>query len=269
MWDSVIVLARVAILVYVGLLVVLAGCQRGMIYYPTRANEQNATQLAATDGLEPWRNAAGEIIGWRPVHEPNADVMLAFHGNAGFAAQRGYLVHGFAPRIAVYLFEYPGYGTRAGKPSEQTFVDAATDALKQLRSETTGKLFLAGESLGSGVAAHLAGAHHDVVDGIFLITPFNSLVDVAQSHYPIFPVRLLMRDRYESAKHLQAYRGPVAILLAGRDEVVPARFGQKLYDRYDGPKRVWVQGDRTHNTLDYGRAAPWWNEVAAFLYRDE
>ena len=260
------VLIRVVALVYVGLLLVLAGCQRGMIYYPTRAGESDATAIAATDGLEPWRNDDGEIIGWRSSRSSDdADALLIFHGNAGFAAHRGYLARGFARDFSVYLFEYPGYGARSGKPSEKAFYAAGIEALDQLMEERSGRVFLGGESLGSGVATHLAGAHPDRVSGLFLITPFSSLVDVARSHYPIFPVRWLMRDRYESAKHLETYNGPIAVLLAGRDEVVPARFGQKLYDGYDGPKQIWIQEDRSHNTLDYSPTSVWWNEVAAFL----
>lgn len=266
MWDSIFVLIRVVALVYVGLLLVLAGCQRGMIYYPTRAGESDAMAMAATDGLKPWRNGDGDIIGWRSSRAPDdADALLIFHGNAGFAAHRGYLVRGFEPDFAVYLFEYPGYGARGGKPSEKAFYAAGEEALDQLREERAGRVFLGGESLGSGVATHLAGAHPDRVSGLFLITPFSSLVDVARSHYPIFPVRWLMRDRYESAKHLETYDGPIAVLLAGRDEVVPARFGQKLYDGYDGPKKIWIQEDRSHNTLDYSPTRVWWNEVAEFL----
>ncbi len=266
MWDSVIVIVRVVALVYIGLIIVLAGCQRSMIYYPTRASEPNALQLAATDGLEPWRNAEDEIIGWRSAHAADdADVMLVFHGNAGFAAHRGYWVHGFAPTLTVYIFEYPGYGTRSGKTSEKSFYAAAQEAFEQLQMERSRRIFLGGESLGTGVAAYLAGAQPDRVAGLFLITPFDSLVEVARSHYPIFPVRWFMRDRYESAKHLQHYDGPVAMVLAERDEVVPARFGQRLYDGYDGPKRLWVQEGRTHNTLDLHPGSVWWNEVTAFL----
>lgn len=266
MWESIFVLVRISVLVYVGLILVLAGCQRGMIYYPTRASESDTSAMAAIDGLAPWRNADGVIIGWRP-ERPNAgkDRLLVFHGNAGFAAHRGYLAQGFERHFAVYLFEYPGYGAREGKPSEKAFTAAATDAFMQLRRETDGRIFLGGESLGTGVAAHLAGAHPDQVAGLFLITPFDSLVAVARSHYPVFPVGWILRDRYESAKHLETYQGRLAVLLAEHDEVIPARFGQALYDGYDGPKQLWIQTGRSHNTLDYSRGGHWWNEVAAFL----
>ena len=267
MVDFLISVLRIAVLAYVGMALVLAGCQRHMMYYPMRVSESNALALAGTDGLEPWRDDDGNIIGWRPADSnPEADILLFFHGNAGFGAQRGYMVHGFSPRMTVYIMEYPGYGTRAGRPSEQAFYRAAAAAFSALReAHPDQQIFLGGESLGSGVACHLAGRFPDKVAGLFLSTPFNHLVDVARYHYPVFPVRWLMRDRYHSAKHLAAYDGPLALLLAGRDEVVPARFGHKLADAYAGPTRIWLQEDRSHNTLDYRPGSTWWQEALDFL----
>jgi hypothetical protein len=266
MWDSLIVITRIIVLVYVGLVILLAGCQRQMIYYPSKAREADLLVEARLSGMEPWRNEQGELIGWRAASDnPDRDVMIVFHGNAGYALHRTYLVYGFDSSMDVYLFEYPGYGARDGKPSEKSIFKAAEEALLQARTERSGRIFLAGESLGSGVAAHLAGAHPELVAGALMITPFSSLVDVARSHYPYLPVRLLLRDKYENAKALKTYRGPIAVLLAGEDEVIPVRFGQKLYDGYEGPKQRWVQVGRRHNTLDYSPGSPWWKEVARFL----
>jgi len=266
MKRSFFAVARMLALVYAGLVLVMASCQRSMLYYPSRADEEMMLRLAAREGLAPWRNAEGGLIGWHSPGPPDAaDTLLAFHGNAGFAAHRSYLSEGFRPHVSVYLFEYPGYGARGGRPSEKEFYRAAEQAFEQLKDERPGRIFLAGESLGSGVAAYLAGQHPDQVSGLFLITPFDSLVSVAQGHYPFLPVRWFMRDRYESARHLESYHGPVAILLAERDEVVPARFGEKLYEAYHGPKKRWIQEGRSHNTLDYNPDRSWWAEVAAFL----
>lgn len=266
MWDAIIVVVRVVVLVYVGLILVLAGCQRTMIYHPARSSEQQAMVLAAADGLAPWRDVDGQIIGWYyTLAADDAIPMLLFHGNAGLAAQRGYFAHGFAPELRVYIMEYPGYGTRAGRPSERAFYAAALAAFRQLREEHGGPVFVGGESLGTGVATHVAANYPDDVAGLFLTTPFNNLAAVAQHHYPIFPVRLFLRDRFPSDTHLQSYGGPVALMLAQADEVVPARFGQQLYEGYDGPKRKWIQDGMTHNTLNYSPGSRWWQEVVDFL----
>lgn len=270
MWNSLIIIVRMAALVYVGLLLVLAGCQRSMIFYPARSSEQQALSIAAVDGLAPWRDGDGMMIGWQYTRaNEGAPPMLLFHGNAGFAAQRGYFAHGFSPDLQVFIMEYPGYGTRPGRPSESAFYEAALAAFAQLREEHDGPIFLGGESLGTGVATFLASQHPDEVAGLFLATPFNNLAAVARSHYPVFPIRLFLRHRFPNDEHLQNYRGPVAMLLAEADEVVPARFGQKLYDGFAGPKRLWVQDGVSHNTLNYSPVSRWWREVVDFLKQTE
>ena len=271
------VAARMGAMVYIGLLLYLGGCQRRLIYLPSRAAEADLRAVAAGEGFVPWRNADDTIIGWRAdTNEPPtaADAMIVFHGNAGHALHRLYFARGLGqppddPAFIVYLFEYPGYGARPGRPGKPVILEAAAEALQlAAAAHPEGRVFLTGESLGSGVAAHLAGRYPDRTAGLFLTTPFTSLADVAKHHYPYMPVHTLMRDRYDAAAALRDYRGPVAVMLAEHDRVVPAQFGQALFDGYDGPKRIWIQHGRDHNDLDYRSGAPWWREIVAFLKAD-
>ncbi len=265
--------ARMLVLVYVGLSLYLAFFQRRALYYPERVVEAELIPLAAWHGLIPWRNGHGDYIGWQPATAPprGADLLLVFHGNAGFALHRTYLVDGFrqppaAPALQVFLMEYPGYGPRPGTPSEAAFQVAAAEALTQLRQDHPGsRIFVVGESIGSGVACALAGEYPEQIAGIFLITAFNRLADVARHHYPILPVGLLLRDRFESSQALTRYHGPVGVLLAGDDQVIPPELGKRLHEDYQGPKQLWIQAGSGHNTLDYGTSAPWWSEATAFL----
>ena len=272
MGHKLLVVVRTIVLAYVGLLVMMAGCQRQFIYYPHRASESDLLDLARGARLEPWLGPDDEIVGWRtPAPDGNRvkNAIVVFHGNAGYALHRTYFVHGFeaipdGDAWQVYLFEYPGYGARPGHPSETTIKQAADDAVKQLR-EGPHRVFLLGESLGSGVATYLAGKYPEDIAGLFLITPFTSLTDVGRHHYPFLPVRLLLRERYDNVRALKDYRGPIAFLLAGRDEVIPTPLGRRLHEAYEGPKKLIVQEDRTHNTLMYQSHAAWWREVAEFL----
>jgi len=265
-------LLKIGLLTYLGLLLLLFVFQRQLIYYPARDAEAKLLSLAALHQLLPWRGAAGALIGWKSSHPGSKphNRLLVFHGNAGYALDREYFVNGFQSLQAgklweIYLFEYPGYGARPGTPGEKAFISMARAAFEQLQRDDTRPLYLAGESLGCGVAAQLAGQYGAAVAGLFLVTPFNNMADVAASHYPMFPVRLLLRERYASDAALKNYRGPVAILLVGRDEVVPMRFGQRLFDGYPGPKRLWTQTEASHNTLNYEPDAGWWREVSDFL----
>lgn len=265
------------VLGYLLLVLIVAGCQRSMIYYPSQDAEHTLRKEADRVGLEPWLDAEGKLIGWKTPAASKTDGTLSaivFHGNAGHALHRTYFVDCFKGRgdrepWNVYIFEYPGYGAREGRPSERTIKAAAEAAVKPLVEGNGGEnIFLVGESLGCGVACHLAGAYPASISGLLLITPFPSLVAVGQHHYPFLPVGILLRDRFENTGSLQNYDGPVAFVRAGQDRIIPPELGRALYDAYDGPKRLWTLDDRSHNTLDYHPAAQWWREVIEFLMRE-
>jgi hypothetical protein len=246
----------------------IAALQRRLIYFPTTAPARQLVAAAQRLGLEPWE-IDGEIFAWRtPADRRAQNRLLVFHGNAGFALDRSYFL-GLPPDAEswqVILAEYPGYGSRSARePSERSFRDTAETVLAHLRAEGDQPIFAVGESIGTGVAAWLAGSHPDGIAGLILITPMPSLPDVAAHHYPWLPVQSFLRDRYDAAEALRSYRGPVAFVVAEDDEIVPAALGRKLYDAYAGPKRLWVQERADHNTLDYDPG--WWAQVFAFVER--
>ncbi len=136
--------------------------------------------------------------------------------------------------------------------------------MAELLDQDAGPLYLVGESLGSGVATHLAREFGQQIAGVLLVTPFTSLTDVASKHYGFLPVRTLLSERYDSLDALKAYSGPVAFLMAGSDEIVPAALGRTLYESYDGPKWLREEPGAGHNSLSLGPSEPWWGEVVAF-----
>lgn len=239
-----------------------------MIYFPARAPEAMLLAEAARVGLQPWRDPAGAVIGWQtPAYGTPARRLLVFHGNAGYALHRLYLAALPPGDWQVMLFEYPGYGARDGSPSEATIREAALAALDSLAGPGEPPLFLAGESLGTGVACWLASQRPALVAGLLLITPMTTLVDVAARLYPLLPVSLFMTERYDSLTALRSYAGPAAFVIAGRDEIVPPKQSRALYANYAGPKRLWEQPDASHNTLDFRQS--WWAPVVEFLGRHE
>lgn len=257
------------------LAMLFAGCERSLIYYPANPPEEQLQRTARSQGLEPWRNDQGERIGWVARADSEGTertAVIVFHGNAGHAANRAYYPQGFSAAAGelpwdIFILEYPGYGSRPGSPSESAIKKAARSAVDGLLEEGYSSLFLVGESLGSGVASHLAAELPDRIRGLLLVTPFTSLQDVARSHYPNFVVSMLLSERYDNVEALSRYEGPVAVLLAERDEVVPAELGRRLYESYEGPKKLWVQKGRTHNTLSFDPDATWWSELIEFLQR--
>ena len=105
-----------------------------------------------------------------------------------------------------------------------------------------------GRSLGSGVASHVAAQRP--VARLVLVTPFDSLADVGQAHYRWLPVRWLVKDRYESARYLAKYHGPVLVIRAGRDQVIPAASTHRLIASLPRRRRSSSCPRPTTNDLD-------------------
>jgi hypothetical protein len=193
------------------------------------------------EGLERWTASDGSNLGWkRPSpRQPVSGRVLVLYGNGGCAIGCAHYANGIQSAAAfdVFLLEYPGYGDRKGAPSEQALFRAAEQALPLL--DTDVPTYLLGESLGSGVAAFLAGRYPERIAGVVLLSPFNRLADVGQHRLPFLPVRLLLVDRFASEDYLRHYQGPVGIVVDGRDDVVPENFGLRLYDGYTGSKKLW------------------------------
>jgi pimeloyl-ACP methyl ester carboxylesterase len=257
----------VVLTAYALCLLVLYFSQRSLMYHPDKGDEKKFLAAAAKLGILPWRNARGQLIGWKRISQkPTKNRMLVLHGNGGNALSRTYLLDGFETtgNWDFYLLEYSGYAWRGENPNQNGIFDSAQAALQQLMDEEKTPVFIAGESLGTGVACLLAGKMPRAVRGLFLITPYTATVDVAAGRYPIFPVRFLMKDQYQAAAALREYSGPVAILLAGNDIIVPARFGQALFDGYNGPKKLWIQPDAGHSSLNFDPKAKMWREIVEF-----
>jgi pimeloyl-ACP methyl ester carboxylesterase len=242
--------------------------QRRLLYFPERVEPGAAERRARELGLEPWRDG-GVLRGWRARTPGARGRLLVFHGNAGSALDRVSIARAFARAapalpLDVYLAEYPGYGPRPGDPSERALLADALGAIAAARREGSGPLLVAGESLGSAVAALAAAEAPREVDGLVLVTPLASVPAVARRHYPLVP-GFLLRDRWRADEALPRYGGPVAFLVAGRDEVVFADLGVALHDAYPGRKAMWVEEGATHNGLDWRPGRACWREVVEFF----
>ncbi|MGA8891693.1 MAG: alpha/beta hydrolase [Anaeromyxobacteraceae bacterium] len=262
-------IALAAVLVLGALLALAWLAQRRLLYFPTRYDLAAADGPARRLGLEPWNDRRGAFAGWRAPHPGGAPVARAvvLHGNAGSAIDRTYLrdvlqAPGLPP-IEVYLLEYPGYGARDGAPTEQSIVAAAVEAIDLLGPGLP--VLLVGESLGSAAAA-LAAAERPAVTGVLLLTPVASITSLARRHYPFAP-SFLVRDPFRADRALPRYPGPVAFLVAGRDEVAPPDLARDLFAARTGPKELREEPEATHNTLRYRPEDPLWRDVTSFLLR--
>ncbi len=238
--------------------------QDRQIYFPD--NPPRAAMIAGARRLDltPW---PGEEDFRGLLREPRGaarGTVVLFHGNAGHAGHREWYADNLTRLgLRVILAEYPGYGSRAGSLGEKSLVADAKETLAMVRRRFPEPLLVAGESLGSGVAA--AAAKSAEADAVLLITPWDGIASVARHHFPWLPVGLLLRDRYDSVGNLSGYRGRVAVILAGRDSIVPPRFGRRLFESLPDPKRLQVVPAADHNDWMDRVDAELWISVVEFL----
>lgn len=211
--KSLLALLALLLLGYAGLCTLLYFKQRDLIYYPAATT----VPTAATD----FKLVHGGVTlrGWQ-LNPGKASALIYFGGNAErLEASRGEFARLF-PGRTVYLLSYRGYGASEGQPSEPALFGDALALYDEVQARhPRADIAVIGRSLGSGVASYVASQRP--VEKLVLVTPFDSLAEVAQGHYPVAPVRLLMRDRYPSTEYLPRYAGPLLVLRSGRDEVIP------------------------------------------------
>lgn len=251
------------------LLVVLFLLQRRLVYYAkaSRCPLQSVVRDAEHTGMTLWpSDSAYRGLLAQPSPDIGKGTVVVFHGNAGTAFDRSYYAEHLVPLgYNVILLEYPGYGPRDGARNETSLVSDAVESVKLIHEQFNGPIYLLGESLGSGVASEAAAAMRDSVDGILLITPFDSLPRVAQSIFWFLPVKWLVLDKFNSVAHLKGFKGPMGVVMAENDEIVPKTSTMTLFDSFGGKKNLWVIPRAQHNTWCDSVNAKWWQEVMAFI----
>ncbi len=214
------------------LLVVLAALifQRRLIYFPTKIPADLIESVAKEHGFVPWKNPAGQVIGWKISSSGTATgSVLIVHGNAGCAVGRDYLAQPIhdAADTDVFVLEYPGYGAREGSPSKTSLLAAAEEAFQLLPPGSP--KYVVSESIGAGVACDLARNHPSEIAGLALFVPYCNLASVAQKQMPFLPAYFFLLDRFDPAACLKNYHGPVQFVVAGADEVLGPETGKQLF----------------------------------------
>jgi fermentation-respiration switch protein FrsA (DUF1100 family) len=243
--------------------------QDWLLYYPDRYGQSVVASFSAKAGVQAWPSAEA-YRGFVAEGSPDAEsgTLAVFHGNAGSAADRIHYRDFLRPLgMRTILLEYPGYGARKGRPGEAVLVADGAESLRLILERYGRPLYVLGESLGAAVAAGAVAGSGIRADGLVLCTPWDDLHSVARELYGFLPVRLLLRDRYDSAAYLRVYGGPVAVVAADRDELIPRQSSLRLYETYRGAKRLWILPG-SHNTWLGFTDSSWWREIFQFLQKE-
>jgi pimeloyl-ACP methyl ester carboxylesterase len=255
-----------------GTLLLTGGCnmQNQFLYFPS--SEIPSARMLASENMVVWQANAGDYRGITAARDPagaNGTIVL-FHGNGGTAADRGFYFEPFmALGFRVILAEYPCYGGRPGTLGEKHFVADGVETLKQAHEQYEGPLYLAGESLGCGVAASIARQTPTPVSGMILFTPWDTLAAVAKSLFPFLPVKMLLTDKYDTVGNLSTFKGKIAVVGAEQDEILPIQHAHALYASLPrGKKRMWVIQGAGHNDWPFYAPPSLFKEVMDFVKID-
>jgi len=250
---------------YIALCAVVFIFQRKLLYLPN--NFRLPEERAIDEGLRYWpsfEHFQGFISQEEPLEAKGT--IIVFHGNAGTAYNRSFYAKALSlQKLRVILAEYPGYGGRAGEPSEDVLVKDALETIRLAYQAYGGPLFVWGESLGGGVVSSAVSKTDIPIKGLVLFTPWDSLPNLAQTHYWYLPARWLVLDKYDNTENLQGFEGNIALILAENDEVIPVQHGKKLYESIRGKKKLWLFEGVKHNEALVEAELHWWKEVTAFI----
>ena len=227
------------LLFYVLIGAVLFFYQRKLIYFPTPEIPHDYEQQQLIHD-----NITLEVI---VLNQGQKEAIIYFGGNAESVVYSAKYFLDTFPRQTVYLLNYRGYGGSSGQPSEKGFfADSLFLFDKVLEKQTT--ISVIGRSLGSGVATYLASKRP--VKKMALISPFDSITRVAQNNFMIFPMFLMLLDKYDSISRVKDIKAETFVLIAEHDEVIPRIHSQRLIDEFAAEQiTVKIIADSRHNDI--------------------
>jgi fermentation-respiration switch protein FrsA (DUF1100 family) len=256
-WDNIVrpllLIPLTGVAAYAVLIAYVFLFQSRLIYFPN-VPDRALTATPAEIGLdfEEVRITTAdraELHGWYVAAGAGALTVLFCHGNAGNISHRLDWLEIFHDMgLAVFLFDYRGYGQSSGAPDEQgTYLDAraAWDYLTNTKRDSPKSIVIVGESLGGPIAANLA---KDVSPGaLVLASTFTSAPDLASNFYWYLPVRLLARFHYPTAEYVARVHAPTLVIHSRTDEIVPFSHAEAIFRRANEPKQLLeIRGD--HNS---------------------
>ncbi|MEO6173158.1 MAG: alpha/beta hydrolase [Arenimonas sp.] len=242
-----------AAFIYLSLCAWLYMQQRSMLYFPVPAisNVQAQPFELASDGLK--------LNGW-VVNPGQSEAVIYFGGNGEQVEWNVPEFQASIPNKSVYLVPYRSYGGNPGEVTEENLYLDALNLFDNIKPQYQ-QVSLIGRSLGTGVATYVAAERN--VNKLILVTPYDSIVNVAQDKYTIFPVSLLIKDRFESAERADKIKANTLIMIAGNDEVIPRANTENLIRHFKQKPNVVVFKALGHNSISDG--SNYQKAIAEFL----
>jgi alpha-beta hydrolase superfamily lysophospholipase len=226
------------VLTYLIITFVLYFLQRNLLYHPVENNYQGDKLTVEIKKVKIITEDNLELLAWYHKKDiNNYKTILYLHGNAGALENRIHKINHFNDmNLNFLLLAWRGFSGNKGKPTEQGLYKDARSAIKWLKEKgiLEENIIIYGESLGTGVATEIA--QNKNFAGVILESPFTSMVTAGKSKYPIFPIKLLLKDKYESDKKIKNIKSPILIMHGEVDKIVPFWMGKKMFELANEPK---------------------------------
>jgi len=231
---------------YILLLIIVFFFQRNLLYHPSVNNylkNQGSNQPNEIEKVNITTSDKIDLIGWFYNKDlEKSKTILFFHGNAGSLENRTYKLNHFKDlNVNFLIIAWRGFSGNKGKPNEKGLYEDGESAIRWLKTKGIDEknIILYGESLGTGVAIEIA--QNKNYAGIILESPFTSMINMGKKYYPFFPVRFLLKDKFESYKKLNNISVPILIMHGKVDKIVPYGMGKKMYELANEPKFFYSQ----------------------------
>ena len=248
------IIAAIPLIVYVGLMMFLYLKQRSMIYFPQPIFDEIHEQTIELT------NDGHSLKGW-VIHPDKAKALVYFGGNAEQIETNAAQFKLLFPNYAIYLIPYRGYSVNPGIPTQEHLFADSLKIYDQLAANHS-QISLIGRSLGSGVALYLASQRP--IEQLVLITPFDSILHIAQKQFWMFPLSLLLKDPFNSRIYAKTVTCKSLILIAQNDQIIPRWSSDQLSQYFkQATPRIVVIPDAGHN--DIGQNYLYQNTLKSFL----
>jgi hypothetical protein len=198
------------------------------------------------------------------AQQPDAPVLVWFHGNAGNLTDRAEMGEQFAKRgISVFIFDYRGFGRSEGRITEAGAYKDSLAAFDYVQKLGMKRIVLYGESIGGPYAAYVAkkrkGARAVVIEN-----SFPSLMDLGNALYKLgwtAPFAMRTTDWLNDAGL------PVLVMHGTRDGVIPYALGRKLYDGLRVKKELFTS-HAGHSEIPLLDASRYYDTVTRFVLKE-
>ena len=249
--------------------------QDDMIFLKPKINEQDVVEIkefykATTEEIS-IKTPDGETLnGWlnKDKSTTPTPLVIYFGGNGeevSTAIPDRKLYFGYS----LAVINYRGYGHSSGIPTEENLFNDALliyDKLSNRADIDETKIVVIGRSLGGAVATYLASKRK--LTGVVLVTPFGSALEVARDMYPLLPMELILKYKFNSISLAPSIDIPLLVLVAENDRIIPIKHAENLYTNWGAvnnktKKDFIIIKALGHNSIVFSR--DYWFSIGDFL----